>query len=50
MQTASYRPFEKFSTAMLFNVVNRGRYARYGKDFETALQYELQLRGNPRAN
>ena len=44
------RPFESFSTAMLNVVVNRGRYARYGEAFETALQYELEARRNPRAN
>lgn len=40
----AYRPFENISMATLISVVNRGRYARYGKDFEIALENELAAR------
>lgn len=42
--TTAYRPLENVSMATLIAVVNRGRYARYGKDFEIALQNELAAR------
>lgn len=42
--TNQYRPFEAISTATLINVVNRGRYARYGREFESALENELAAR------
>ena len=42
--TTNARPFEKIATATLVAVVNRGRYARYGKEFEQALQLELDAR------
>lgn len=44
MKTTQQRPFEQISTAMLTVVVNRGRYARYGREFENALQQELLTR------
>lgn len=50
MTTQQARPFEKIATATLIAVVNRGRYARYGKEFEDALELELEARSNPRAN
>ena len=42
--TQNSRPFQAISTAMLTVVVNRGRYTRYGREFENALQAELLTR------
>jgi hypothetical protein len=42
--TPQTRPFEKIAYATLVSVVKRGRYARYGKEFEAALDYELAVR------
>lgn len=42
--TNNYRPLASFSTATLIGVINRGKYARYGEAFESALQAELAAR------
>lgn len=44
MTNPTYRPFENIATATLISVVNRGKYARFGQEFETALQNELAAR------
>jgi hypothetical protein len=38
------RPFEKIATSTLVSVVKRGKYSRFGKEFETALDAELLAR------
>lgn len=40
----TYRPLA-VSNATLIAVVNRGQYARFGKEFEAILDRELELRG-----
>jgi hypothetical protein len=44
------RPFEKIASATLLAVVKRGRYARFGKEFEAALDAELLARRYSRSN
>jgi hypothetical protein len=50
MTTTQNRPFEKIATATLISVVKRGRYARYGREFELALDNELMVRKNLRVS
>jgi hypothetical protein len=50
MTTTNNRPFEKIATATLISVVKRGRYARYGREFELALDNELMVRKNLRVS
>jgi hypothetical protein len=48
--TTQTRPFEKIAMSTLMSVVKRGRYARYGREFELALDNELMTRRNARVS
>jgi hypothetical protein len=48
--TTNNRPFEKISTSTIVSVVKRGKYARFGREFEAALDAELLARRSSRVS